>query len=49
MANEGNATGASIERGKIVSVVNGQYIVQSYTRDGVMTLPLDTLHGTTQT
>lgn len=49
MASEGNITGAIIEHGKIISAANGQYIVQSFTRDGVVTLPLDTLYGTTET
>ena len=49
MASEGNITGAIIERGKIISAANGQYIVQSFTRDGVVTLPLVTPYGTTET
>ena len=47
MANDGRLAGAAVERGKIISTQGG-YTVESLTRSGVVTLPLETLYETAE-
>ena len=35
--------GAMIERGKILAAEDGRYTIQSYTRDGLITPPLQSI------
>lgn len=43
----GNEYGAAIERGKVVGLENGRYIVESLTREGIITPPMEAMDGQT--
>lgn len=40
-------TGATIERGRVLSVQNGRAIIESITRPGIITMPLGVTGGVT--